>query len=345
MISLVRVKPKRRMTCAHQLKNPTQHTWKYLVLDTTGSSAVDVGERLCTQKFVNLLPSINKSLKWFQKELLKQPLKLPLNQAQLQPKQPAPEINLLPKLILEDDDAKPEMNETPGSELFEKVLSALPQTQCPRCGYPDCASYARAVVFEGVPINQCPPGGIAGIEILAAITGQTAVPLNSSNGTEGPLFTAWIDEDVCIGCTLCIHACPTDAILGTNKKMHTVVEKYCTGCELCIPVCPVDCIYLDNISGTKTAWSAWSPSLADQARSRFAARGVRFAKEEEVSLARLSSKALEHLEDLDQTTHMPLEIGSKEHTNQVKRKTDIIQAALTRAQDKIKQMGKDKIKN
>ncbi len=235
------------------------------------------------------------------------------------------------------------MSEATDSELFEKVLNALPQTQCTRCGYPDCASYAQAVVFEGIPINQCPPGGAAGVERLAALTGQTAAPLNPSNGAEGPLFTAWIDEDVCIGCTLCINACPTDAILGTHKKMHTVIEKYCTGCELCIPVCPVDCIYLDNISGAKTAWNAWSQSLADQARVRFTARGARLAKQEQESLARLSSKALEHLEDLDRTTHMPSEKGGIEHTEQLKRKTDIIQAALDRASEKIKQIGKNKI--
>ena len=126
--------------------------------------------------------------------------------------------------------------------LAARIHAALPQTQCTRCGYPDCAAYATAIAGRAAPINQCPPGGVEGIERLAAITGQAAAPLNPANGTEGPRSVAVIDEDWCIGCTLCIAACPTDAILGSHKRMHTVVERYCTGCELCIPVCPVDCI-------------------------------------------------------------------------------------------------------
>ena len=105
------------------------------------------------------------------------------------------------------------------------------------------------------PINQCPPGGAEGIARLAALTGQPALPLNPDHGAEGPRSVAVIDEAWCIGCTLCIKACPTDAILGSNKLMHTVIEPHCTGCELCIPVCPVDCIALENVTGARTGWA------------------------------------------------------------------------------------------
>ena len=147
-------------------------------------------------------------------------------------------------------------------ELVERIDSALPQTQCTRCGYPDCRSYAQAVASGEAKINQCPPGGDEGIRRLAALTGQPVLRLNPNNGIDGPLTVAVIDENWCIGCTLCIKACPTDAIIGTHKRMHTVIEPWCTGCELCIPVCPVDCISLDIVSGDKTAWDAWTPEQA-----------------------------------------------------------------------------------
>jgi Na+-translocating ferredoxin:NAD+ oxidoreductase subunit B len=159
--------------------------------------------------------------------------------------------------------------------LAFSIDAALPQTQCTRCGYPDCASYAHAIAHEAAPINQCPPGGQEGIERLAALTGQPAAPLNHKFGIEGPLTLARIDENWCIGCTLCIKACPTDAILGANKQMHTVIAQHCTGCELCIPVCPVDCIELEVVSDHRTGWQAWSPELANHAKQRYHARQQR----------------------------------------------------------------------
>ncbi|MEG2817724.1 MAG: RnfABCDGE type electron transport complex subunit B [Comamonas sp.] len=157
------------------------------------------------------------------------------------------------------------------------IDQALPQTQCTRCGYPDCASYAQAIAIDGAPINQCAPGGTEGVQRLAAITGHAAQPLNRSFGVEGPLTVARIDEAWCIGCTLCIKACPTDAILGANKHMHTVITAHCTGCELCLPVCPVDCIELDVVSGSATGWQAWSADQADHARARYAQHRQRLA--------------------------------------------------------------------
>jgi electron transport complex protein RnfB len=153
--------------------------------------------------------------------------------------------------------------------LAERINAALPQTQCTRCGYPDCAAYAQAISGAEAAINQCPPGGAEGIRRLAAITGRPVMALNPANGSEGPRHLAVIDEAWCIGCTLCLDACPTDAIVGSNKLMHTVIDAYCTGCELCIPVCPVDCISLDNVSGGKTGWAAWSEAEARQALERY----------------------------------------------------------------------------
>ena len=163
--------------------------------------------------------------------------------------------------------------------LADRINDALPQTQCTRCGFPDCKAYAQAIALDNVPINQCPPGGLEGVTILSKITGRPVLPLNPDNGTEGPMTVAVIDEAWCIGCTLCLKVCPTDAILGSNKVMHTVIKAACTGCDLCLPVCPVDCIEMIPISDERTGWSAWSPALAQQARQRYEVRQLRLLEE------------------------------------------------------------------
>jgi electron transport complex protein RnfB len=164
--------------------------------------------------------------------------------------------------------------QTPGG-LVSRILDALPQTQCTRCGYPDCAGYAGAIATGAAGINQCPPGGTSGIARLALVTGKPEVPLDPAFGEEGPRSVVYIDENWCIGCTLCIDACPTDAIFGSNKRMHAVIEKYCTGCELCLPVCPVDCIKVEVATGVATGWAAWSQPQAELARERYAGRAIR----------------------------------------------------------------------
>lgn len=169
----------------------------------------------------------------------------------------------------------------PVMSLVDRIDDALPQTQCTRCGFADCRGYARALAESavGVGINQCPPGGAEGIARLARITGRPSVTLNPANGVEGPLRLAVIDEQWCIGCTLCIDACPVGCIVGAAKQMHTVIASQCTGCELCIPVCPVDCIALDNVSGERRGWDAWSEQQAVDARMRYAARQQRTGAE------------------------------------------------------------------
>lgn len=165
--------------------------------------------------------------------------------------------------------------------LAGRINAVLPQTQCTRCGYADCAAYAEALARGDAGINQCPPGGALGVARLAAITGRPMEPLNQAHGVEAARAVAVIDENWCIGCTLCIKACPTDAILGLNKRMHTVIAKHCTGCELCVPACPVDCIRMENVSGQATGWAAWSVRQADQARSRYQTRQERLQREQQ----------------------------------------------------------------
>ena len=205
-----------------------------------------------------------------------------------------------------------------------RLHAALPQTQCTRCGYPDCAGYAQAIAAGEAEINQCPPGGAQGILRLAELTGRPPIPLNPDIGVEGPRMLAVIDENWCIGCTLCLDACPTDAILGGNKRMHTVVEPYCTGCELCVPVCPVDCISLENASGERTGWTAWSQAQADEALARYEAHVARKDREKADNEARLEEKARAKLADLPALTH-------DAEGAELARKKAIIEAALARA--------------
>lgn len=209
--------------------------------------------------------------------------------------------------------------------LVEQLNNALPQTQCTRCGYPDCQRYAEAIAQGEADINQCPPGGTEGVERLAALTGKPALPLNPENGLEGPRTIAIIDEDWCIGCTLCIAACPTDAIIGANKRMHTVVESYCTGCELCIPACPVDCISLEPIDINLSGWASWPQELANLARQRYDTRLARLKREAVEHDEHLQAKAVKKLADL------PAHTKGTEHAPEVDRKRAIIEAALAKA--------------
>lgn len=142
-----------------------------------------------------------------------------------------------------------------GDPLVEKIDSLLPQTQCGQCTYPGCRPYAQAIAKGEADINQCPPGGETTIIALADLLGKDAKPLNPENGVEKPKRVAVIDEQVCIGCTLCIQACPVDAILGAAKQMHTVIEEECTGCDLCLPPCPVDCIEMVESQPTLDTWT------------------------------------------------------------------------------------------
>lgn len=213
------------------------------------------------------------------------------------------------------------------SPQARRLHAALPQTQCTRCGYPDCAGYAEAIAAGGAAVNQCPPGGAEGVARLAALTGQPVLPLNPAHGSEGPRTVAVIDENWCIGCTLCIKACPTDAILGSNKRMHTVIERYCTGCELCVPVCPVDCIALENVTGERTGWQAWSQAQADEALRRYEARLARLAREGEAHAAHLEAKAEAKLADLPAQTH-----GAE--GGELDRKRAVIEAALAKARSR-----------
>ncbi len=218
------------------------------------------------------------------------------------------------------------------NDLARRIDAALPQTQCTRCGYPDCASYAQAISHGEAGINQCPPGGAEGIERLSALTGQPVQPLDHRFGIEGPVTVAVIDEAWCIGCTLCIQACPTDAILGIHKRMHTVVEPYCTGCELCLPVCPVDCISLEIVSGERTGWQAWSAEQAAQGRERYTLRQQRLAREKREHEVRLETKAREKLADL--AAHS--KIGDEAVLD---KKRAVIEAALARSRARRGQTG------
>ncbi|MEJ7687091.1 MAG: RnfABCDGE type electron transport complex subunit B [Variovorax sp.] len=189
--------------------------------------------------------------------------------------------------------------------LAARILDALPQTQCTRCGYADCAGYAQAIASDEAGIHQCPPGGAEGVRRLSHMTEKPMQPVGSEFGAEGPRGMAVIDEAWCIGCTLCLDVCPTDAILGIHKRMHTVIEPHCTGCELCIPVCPVDCISLEVATPGRSGWQAWSQPQAQQARMRYEAHLRRRRQDEPVAAA-------------------PLETAPD-------RKRDVIDAALARA--------------
>ena len=141
-----------------------------------------------------------------------------------------------------------------GDPISDQIESVLPQTQCGQCGFAGCRPYAEAMAAGEAEINLCPPGGEAGMLALADLLGRDPVPLADADAAEKPKAVAWIDENECIGCTLCLQACPVDAILGAAKQMHTILEYECTGCELCLPPCPVECIHMHPVAETPETW-------------------------------------------------------------------------------------------
>ncbi|GAB3625561.1 ferredoxin [Pandoraea terrae] len=238
------------------------------------------------------------------------------------------------------------------SALAERIDSLLPQTQCTKCGYAGCRPYAEAIASGAAAYNQCPPGGAEGVARLARLLGKPVIPLNPENGAERPRPRAVIDESLCIGCTLCLQACPVDAIAGAPKQMHTVIADLCTGCDLCVPPCPVDCIEMIPVTGERTGWDAWSQAEADAARANYEGRQRRLALEKAEREARLAARAARSAagappaaaaSDTSEISApgkassvpaMPGGVPQDEAAAAAARKQAIIQAALERARQK-----------
>ena len=204
-------------------------------------------------------------------------------------------------------------------DLVARIDAVLPQTQCTKCGQPGCRPYAEAIAAGQAEINQCPPGGQAGVAKIARVTGRDPLPLNPVHGIEQPVRVAVIDETLCIGCTLCIQACPVDAIVGATRRMHTVLADWCTGCDLCVPPCPMDCIAMVPVAPPR----AWSQADADTARHRHAQRNARLIRVRTDNEARLAAKAVAKLDELDGRDDLA--------RAQIEQKKAVVQAAIDRA--------------
>ena len=195
----------------------------------------------------------------------------------------------------------------PANELAERIDDLLPQTQCRRCGYAGCRPYAEAIAAGDADIDRCPPGGETTIAALAMLLARSAPPLDTARGAPGPLRVAKIDEPDCIGCTLCIAACPVDAVIGAQKRMHAILASLCSGCELCIPACPVDCISM------VPAGHEWTRRDAIDARLRHAKRQARIEKERDRETAIAEANA---------------------RTSDAQTRSDAVDAAMARARER-----------
>ncbi|OBU88146.1 electron transport complex subunit RsxB [Chromobacterium subtsugae] len=179
----------------------------------------------------------------------------------------------------------------PVISLVERIDALLPQTQCGQCGHAGCRPYAEALATGQDPLNRCPPGGEDGIQALAALLGKPAIPFDPAGPQPKPRALAVIREDSCIGCTLCIQACPVDAIVGAAKQMHTVIADECTGCELCLAPCPVDCIDMIPVADPADGERAQVMARAGQARLRYERRQARQARDQADKARRLAERA------------------------------------------------------
>jgi electron transport complex protein RnfB len=221
------------------------------------------------------------------------------------------------------------MKANAGLPTADAIDALLPQTQCTKCGYAGCRPYAEAVAAGAAHLNQCPPGGAAGIERLAHLLGRPVTPLNPAHGAEGPRSVALIDESNCIGCTLCIQVCPTDAILGAPKQMHTVLLAECTGCELCVKPCPVDCIAIVPLREVVARGAA---ALAEEAAMPVAAHARRWRARYEARKARLERQRVEQDERLAQKAQAKLKLLDEMPADTERdRKRAAVQAAIERA--------------
>jgi len=223
-------------------------------------------------------------------------------------------------------------NMTDRVTLADRIEDLLPQTQCTKCGYAGCRPYAEAVALGEAGYNQCPPGGEQGVARLAALLGKRVIALNPENGQERPRPLAVIDETLCIGCTLCMQACPVDAIVGAPKLMHTVVSELCTGCDLCVAPCPVDCIAMTPITAERTGWDAWSQAQADAARERHARRSARLQRERQAAEARAAERRAEAAARATPASGPANAAGTA--ADEAAKKRAIIQAAMERARQK-----------
>ena len=186
---------------------------------------------------------------------------------------------------------------------IERIDQCLPQTQCTLCTYPRCREYAEAIAQGEANINQCPPGGDVTIRALAELLDEPVVNLDTSHGEHEPKVLASIRESECIGCKLCIKACPVDCIVGAAKLMHTVLSRDCTGCKLCVPVCPTDCIDLvsprteDTAGESPSPWPAFSQDQVRRARTQTESRLARIAGFQARKQARRKPPARRSAED------------------------------------------------
>ena len=210
--------------------------------------------------------------------------------------------------------------------LADQIEDLLPQTQCTKCGFAGCRPYAEAIAAGHASHNQCPPGGRQGIVRLAQLLAKPVLALNPDHGVEQPRSVAVIDEAQCIGCTLCIQACPVDAIVGAAKRMHNVISAECTGCDLCVAPCPVDCISMQSVSGNESGWDAWSQQQANAARAAHDFRIARLQREQQENEARLLAKARQKLRTLE----VEIALGPQADSEQARKKA-IISAAIARA--------------
>jgi electron transport complex protein RnfB len=138
-----------------------------------------------------------------------------------------------------------------GNPLATEIEAMMPGSQCGQCGYPGCAGAAQALADGGAPVSLCPPGGR---DLALALAAKLGIEADLSGMKEAAPSIAEVREELCIGCTRCFKVCPTDAILGAAKHVHSVFREACTACGKCVDTCPTEAILMRPVPVTLQTW-------------------------------------------------------------------------------------------
>ena len=155
--------------------------------------------------------------------------------------------------------------------MVEKVLNALPQTDCGACGYPGCRPQAEKMVTGDDPPNSCVTGGQEVTDNVAAALGveshesvrMVAVMLCNGGEAEAVKTGVYRGEKTCAAADItggekacvysclgygdCVESCEYDSMVMNDNGIPVVFYDTCVGCTACVKACPRDLLEMHPV--------------------------------------------------------------------------------------------------